>query len=201
MALKQQFNTIKSEQFPWVYDVTKCAVEGAFFNLSTALANFWESRRGQRKGKKVGFPRFKTRRRGRGSFYLSNDKFSIDGHWLVVPKLGRVSMTEALRFVGKIMSATISERAGWWWVSIQVDVPHEPPVHRGYAIGVDVGVKDLAVTSDGERFENQKPIRRAIRKVKRLQRQVSRRQKGGREPEESRAAARPRALLCGMPAP
>jgi putative transposase len=178
LTLKKRFNAIKREQFLWVYQVTKCAVEGAFANLASALSNFRASKCGRRKGQRIGFPRFKRKKRGLGSFYLANDKFSLDGHWLIVPKLGRVNMSEPLRFAGKILGATISERAGWWWVSIQVDVPREPPMHAGHALGVDVGLKDLVVTSDGERFENQKPFRRAIGRVKRLQRTVSRRQKG-----------------------
>jgi len=60
-------------------------------------------------------------------------------------------------------------------VSIQVDVPREQPRHQGHAVGVDVGVKELAVDSDGERFENQKPLRSAMGRLKRLQRRVSRR--------------------------
>jgi len=87
-------------------------------------------------------------------------------------------MTEPLRFVGKIMGATISERAGWWWISIQVDVPHQPPAHQGHAVGVDVGVKELAVDSDGQRYENQAPLRKAIGTLKRLTRRISRRTKG-----------------------
>jgi putative transposase len=178
LDLKARFNAIKREQFPWVYDVTKCAVEGAFVNLSTALKNFFASRSGQRKGKRMGFPKFKTRRRGQGGFYLANDKFSVENHELIVPKLGRVNMSEVLRFDGKIMGATISERAGWWWVSIQVNVAHEPPTHAGHALGVDVGVKALAVDSDGQVFENQKHLRRAYRTLRRLQCRVSRRVKG-----------------------
>ena len=178
LTLKKRFNAIKRTQFPWVYEVTKCAVEGAFVNLASALSNFFASKRGQRKGQRMGFPRFKRKKHGLGSFYLANDKFSVDGQWLIVPKLGRVNMTEPLRFAGKILGATVSEHAGWWWVSIQVDVPREPPVHTGHAVGVDVGLKDLVVTSDGERFENQKPFRRALARVKRLQRTVSRRLKG-----------------------
>src|SRR5262249_3167238 len=134
LALKKRFNALKRETFPWVYEITKCAVEGGFMRLGAALANFRSSKRGERKGKRMGFPRFKSRRKRLGSFYLANDKFSVDGHDLVVPKLGRVNMTEALRFEGKILGATISERAGWWWVSIQVDVPHEPGVHQGHAV-------------------------------------------------------------------
>jgi putative transposase len=180
LDLKARFNAIKGEQFPWVYAVTKCVVEGAFRNLGAALANFLSSKRGARKGKRMGFPKFKRRKRSPGSFYLANDKFALDGHWLIVPKLGRVNMTEALRFDGRILSATISYRAGWWWVSIQVDVLGEQPIHQGHPLGVDVGVKDLAVDSDGERFENQKPLCTALRTIKRLQRRVSRRVKGSK---------------------
>jgi len=149
LSLKARFNALKGEHFPWVYDVTKCVVEGAFRNLASALSNFHKSKRGQRKGKPIGFPKFKSRRRGHSSFYLANDKFSVAGHWLKVPKLGHVNMSEPLRFAGKILGATISERAGWWWVSILVEVPREPPAHPGHALGVDVGVKELAVDSDG----------------------------------------------------
>src|SRR5688572_11595684 len=62
--LKARFNAIKRATFPWVYEVTKCAVEGAFRNLSAALSNFWKSRRGERKGKQIGFPKFKKKKRG-----------------------------------------------------------------------------------------------------------------------------------------
>ena len=175
LSLKAGFNAIKREQFPWVYEVTKCAAEGAFRNLSVALSNFFASKRGQRKGKPMGFPKFKSKRRGFGAFYLANDKFRVEVHDLIVPKLGRVNMSEPLRFVGKILGATISERGGWWWISIQVDVPHERPIHAGHAVGVDVGVKTLAVDSDGQVFENQKHLDRAHRLVRRLQRRVSRR--------------------------
>ncbi len=178
LDLKARFNAITRERFPWVYEVTKCAVEGAFRNLGAALGNFFASKRGARKGKPMGFPKWKSRRKGFGSFYLANDKFSVDGHFLNVPKLGRVNMTEPLRVVGKILGATISERAGWWWVSIQVDVPHQPPAHQGHAVGVDVGVKDLAVDSDGLRYENQALFRKAIGTLRRLSRRVSRRTKG-----------------------
>src|SRR5262245_37538735 len=98
LDLKARFNAIKHQRFPWVYEVTKCAVEGAFRNLSAAIDNFFASKRGARKGKRMGFPKWKSRRKGYGSFYLANDKFSVDGHFLKVPKPGRVNMTEPLRF-------------------------------------------------------------------------------------------------------
>src|SRR5687768_10534896 len=75
LELKARFNALKREQFPWVYEVSKCAVEGAFRNLGTALANFRASKRGEHKGRPMGFPKFKRKKRGAGSFYLANDKF------------------------------------------------------------------------------------------------------------------------------
>jgi putative transposase len=178
LALKQRFNALKGAEFPWIYDVTKCVVEGAFRHLGKALTNFWRSKRGERKGKRVRFPRFKSKRHGHGSFVLNNDKFSVQGHTLAVPKLGGVNMTEALRLDGRILGAVVSEHAGWWWVSVQVELPDMTAVPAGHAIGVDVGVRDLAVDSDGQRYENQAPLRSALRRVKRLQRTVSRRQQG-----------------------
>ena len=66
LALKKRFNAIKRETFPWVYEVTKCAVEGGFVRLGAALRNFQASKRGERKGKRMGFPKFKSKRMGFG---------------------------------------------------------------------------------------------------------------------------------------
>ncbi len=114
------------------------------------------------------------------SFYLANDKFSIDGHTLHVPKLGDVNMTEELRFGGKIMSATISYRAGWWFVSIAVEVKHETPTHSGGAVGIDLGIKTLATLSCGKVFENQKHYRRGEARIKGLSKGLSRKVEGSR---------------------
>lgn len=110
LALKAEFNRIKGAEFPWVYEVTKTVAEGAFKNLSTALSRFFQDRK---KGKQTGFPKFKSKKHSTPSFYLANDKFHVDNHWIQIPKLGRVNMTEQLRFTGKIMSAVVSYRAGW----------------------------------------------------------------------------------------
>jgi len=177
--IKKEFNAIKSEQFPWVYDVAKDVAENAFFNLAAAFKNFFESHNGERQGEKVGYPRFKSRKRSKLSFGLNNDKVKVDGHRLWVPKLGWVNMTEALRFDGKLMGAIISKQADWWYVSIHVEVedpeaidfPHE-------VVGIDLGLRSLAVLSDGTEFENQKLLRSELRKLKRLNRELSRRQAG-----------------------
>lgn len=177
-ALRDAFKKIRAVEYPWTFNVGKSAIDGAFVNLGRAIKSFFDSRSGRRKGKRVGFPTFKSRRRGYGSFYVANDRLTVDGHTLMVQKVGAVNMTEPLRFAGKILGATIRYQARWWWISIRVEIDHTPPTHTGPAIGVDLGIKSLAVTSEGEVFENQKHLKRALRTVKRLQRSVSRKVKG-----------------------
>ena len=177
LALRTQFNQIKKEQFPWVYDVTKCAVEGAFMDMAAAFKNFFE---GRKAGRKTGFPTFKTKRRSRQSFYLANDKFTVGDHWIDVPKLGRVNMAESLRFTGKLLSARISKQASWWWVSITVAMPDEIALNTSPPVGVDVGLHRLATLSDGRKFENQKPLVSQLKKLRRLNKELARRTKGGK---------------------
>src|SRR5207245_11295676 len=105
--------------------------------------------------------------------YLTNVKFSVEGHTIRIPKLGTVNMTEALRFAGKIMSAVISYRAGWWFVSISVEVEHEVPTHIGEAVGIDLGIKTLATCSDGMVFENQQHYRQSLGRIKDLRKGLS----------------------------
>src|SRR6266545_1876531 len=186
--LKKEFNQIKRERFPWVYDVTKCAAEQEFTNLGQALANYFRKKKAgklpklkqpRKDGEQGGFPHFKSRKRGYGSFYLANDKFSVNGHTVQIPKLGRVNMTEPLRLQGKIVSATVSYRASWWWIAITVEIPSQvaQPKPLG-AVGVDVGLKALAVVSTGEVVENQKHLTQRLRQIRRLQRAVSRKRLG-----------------------
>jgi len=181
--LKKEYNQIKGEQFPWAYDVTKCAPEQAFSDLRAALDNYWRMKQSgtqpklkhpRKDGEEAGFPRFKSKKKDRLSFYLSNDKFSVDKYMLHVPKLGNVNMTEQLRFSGKIMSAVISEQAGWWFVSMSVEIEHEIPQHDGGTVGIDLGLKTLATLSSGEVYENQRHYRKGLGRIKGLSKGLSR---------------------------
>jgi putative transposase len=169
MALKKQFNSIKKAQFVWVYEVTKCAVEGAFADLADAFQRFFK--------KQNAYPKFKKKGKSRDSFYIANDKFKLDGNTITLPHIGQVNMTEPLRFLGKMMSATVSRTADWWFVSIFVDISDTPMPASQQAVGIDLGLNRLATLSDGTVFENQKPLRHLLRKVKRLSKDLSRKQK------------------------
>jgi putative transposase len=177
LALRTHFNAIKKAQFPWVYEVTKCAVEGAFMDVAVAFKNFFE---GRKAGRKIGYPKFKSKKRSRPSFYLANDKFSVGDHFLDVPKLGRVNMAEKLRFSGKILSARVTKTAAWWFVSIAVEMPDDIPLNDHPPVGVDVGLNRLATLSDGRQYENQRPLVHQLKRLRRLNKELARRTKGGK---------------------
>ncbi len=177
LALKKQFNALRKEQFPWSYEVTKCAIEGAFIDVAAAFKNFFE---GRKAGRKTGYPKFKSKKRSRPSFYLANDKFTVGDHWIDVPKLGRVNMAEKLRFQGKILSARISKTADWWFVAITVQMSDGIPVNTHPPVGLDVGLNRLATLSDGQRYENQRPLVHVLRKLRRLNKELARRTKGSK---------------------
>jgi len=175
--LKKQFNAIRREQFPWSYEVTKCSVDTGFRNLDAAFTNFF--RRCKNGDTEKGYPCFKSKKRSRKSFRMDGGRVKPDGHWLKLEKLGDpINMAEVLRFDGQVKSVTVSEGAGHWYVAVNVEV--EPPEHKHpqESIGIDVGIKTLAVLSDGREFENKKLLRSELRKLKRLNRELSRRQEG-----------------------
>ncbi len=177
LKLRTQFHALRREQLPWTYDVTKCAIEGAFMDVAAAFKNFFE---GRKAGRKTGYPKFKSKKRSRQSFYLANDKFAVGDHWIDVPKLGRVNMAEALRFKGKILSARISKNASWWFVSITVEMPDEMLSNQRPPVGIDVGLNRLATLSDGRWYENQRPLTHQLKKLRRLNKELARRTKGGK---------------------
>ena len=179
LKLKKQFNAIKREQFPFVYEVTKCAAACAFFDLHDAFQRFFKGL--------AKYPRFKSKKRSQDSFGVDNDKFIVGPYWIKLPHIGKVNMAEKLRFKGKILSARITRSADWWFVSIVVEMPDKKPAPLpDEIVGIDLGLNRLATLSDGSEFENQKPLRSNLNQLKQLQRSLSRKQKGSKNSEQAR---------------
>jgi putative transposase len=190
MAIKKEFQAIRREQFPWTLEVTKSVIEGAFAQLGRALQNYYASKNGERKGKRMGFPKFKRKKNARQSFYLAHDRFNVDDHTVTISKLGPVNTAEELRFSGKVVNGTVVREAdGHWYIAITVKL--EAPLHNDKAeglVGVDVGIKALAVLSTGERYENQEPLRSELTHLKRLNRRLSRRKPGSNRWQKAKLA-------------
>jgi putative transposase len=163
-----------------MYEVSKCAPQEALRDLDEAFVNFF---RRVKNGEKPGFPRFKSKKRGIGGFRLTGTIRVFERH-LQLPRLGRIRLKERgyLPFddpAVHILSATVTERAGRWFVSLQVEVKKEVRPKETVG-GVDLGIRALATLSDGETFENPRTLAGAGRKLQRLQRAVSRKKKGSK---------------------
>ena len=178
---KKRFNALKEEEFPWIYDIAYTITESAFANCDRAFQNFF--RRVKAGEKNVGFPKFKSRKYGLGNFTLRGS-IHVQKDRVQLPRIGSVRLKEDNYLPVdsknlKILSATVSERAGHWFVSLQVESPDIPVQKKGNGvIGVDIGVKILATTSNGKVFENPKSIYRFERQLAHVQRELCRRQKG-----------------------
>jgi putative transposase len=170
---------IEEGGIPWMYESSKCAPQEKLRDLDKAYKNFF--RRCKEGAKQKGFPRFKSRKKGIGSFRLTGS-VRPSATCVQLPVIGEVKLKEHGYFPTKgikILSATISEVAGRWYVSLQVEKEHQPHKYPfEHVVGVDVGIKHLAITSDGEVFENPHALvgLQSILRVR--QKAVSRKKKG-----------------------
>jgi len=184
--LHRELNALKKTDVPWMYQVSKCAPQEALRNLDAAFTHFFRrcalKKQGKWKGK-LGYPQFKTKKKGLGSFRLTGT-IVVSDKAIELPRLGRLRLKERDYLPTseqvQILSATVSEQAGHWYVSLQVEEEQAVPENTGPVVGIDLGITSLATLSDGEVIPNPRHLKRRLKKLKRLQRMVSRRQKGGK---------------------
>ena len=179
-SLRPRWNRVKGIIAPWAGPLSQNAAKYAIIDLGAAAENWGEYRKrlkaGQRSGRRVGFPRFKRRRHEQG-FRADNgpDTVRVDGKVVILPKIGRVTMVEHLRFHGSIREVTINRTAGTWFACFCVeDGQPAPPVKDGPTIGVDVGVGTMAVCSDGVTVENPKALPAGLVRLRRLDKAIAR---------------------------
>ena len=199
-SLHRKLNRLKKTDLGWMYEVSKCAPQEALRDLDLAFAHFF---RRLKEGAKPGFPRFKSKKRGIGGFRLTGTIKVFERH-VQLPRLGRIKLKERgyLPFDDpkvRILSATVTEKAGRWFVSLQVEGEKEEVLPRGATGGVDLGIAALATLSDGKTFENPRTLAGAERKLQRLQRGVSRKKKGSKNRKKAiRKLARAHARVANI---
>ena len=170
------------EQFPFLKEVDSLALANAQLDLEQAYKNFFRD-------KSIGFPKFK-RKKDKQSYTTNNQNGTIyiENGYIKLPKLkSRVKIKQHRQFTGKIKSCTISKTTtNKYYISILVEAEIKPLPKTDKKVGIDLGIKDFAVTSDGEVFENPKWLRKSEQRVKFLQRSLSRKKKGSKNREKSR---------------
>ena len=180
---------------PWWAENSKEAYYSGIEALAKGLSNWSKSRRGDRKGRKVGFPKFKSKGKATLKFTYRSGSFGLvkgDPKALKLPRIGRVHCMEdvAKRVNGaRVLCMTISQRAGRWYASLTVERDDKlvKCAPKGGAVGVDLGVKNLATLSDGTVVENPRPLKKSERKLKRAQQALSRKTKGSNRRAKARA--------------
>jgi putative transposase len=183
--LHKEINKLKgTDELPWGYEVSKCSFQEALRNCDDAFKRFFKNCKSGAKSK--GFPKFKSKRNEVQSFRLTGS-IKVGSNWIQLPTIGKVKLKESdyLPLGKPILSATVSQHAGEFFVSIQIREEVNELPKTDVAIGVDLGIKTLATCSDGTTYNNPKAYKKFKRQLKRAQRQLARKKKGSNNRKKS----------------
>ena len=181
-------NRMKSElkaEHEWLSEVNSQSLQSALRNLDSAYTNFF------RKTKTVGFPRFKSRRDRQSFLCPQHCRVDFEKGTLTIPKAKDISAVPHRKFKGMVKTVTISMTpSGKYFASVLVDTTiQELPasaIQGNTTLGIDLGIKSLAVCSDGRTFDNPKNLQRSLDRLKLLQKRLSRKQKGSANRNKAR---------------
>jgi putative transposase len=171
------------DEFPWLKEVDSLALANAQMNLEKAYKNFFRD-------KSVGFPKFKSKKNNHRSYTTNNQKgtVSIENRHIKLPKLkSMVRIKQHRLFDGLIKSCTVSQTpSGKYFVSILVECEIEKLPQLETKVGIDVGIKTFAFMSNGKEIANPKHLRKSEKRLAKLQKDLSRKQKGSRNRAKAR---------------
>ncbi len=180
---------VLKKKYEWLKEVDKWSLENSIKDMDMAYQNFLE--------KRTNFPKFKEKKENRNSYTTNCDKcgsgkkFNIEvdfnNNKIKIPKLKWIKAKINRTLDGKIKSATVSQtQSGKYFVSILAEEEQRELPNVEKSVGIDLGIKDLVITSDGEKFDNLKLIKKYEDKLAREQRKLSHKQKGSKNREKQR---------------
>jgi putative transposase len=179
----------KTPQRVWLGEVSAVVLQQALADLNAAYRNYFASRTGERKGPKVGLPRFRSRKDRRQAVrFTTNARFKVlpNGR-LRLPKIGDVPVRWSRPLPSQPSSVTvIKDSAGRYFASFVVDAGPWALPEIGPVIGIDLGLHHFAVLSDGRKISAPRFLRRAEQLLKRRQRELSHKQKGSKNRDKAR---------------
>jgi putative transposase len=167
------------KEFPWLTECYSQVLQSVSLNLSQAFINFFEGR--------TEYPNFKSKH-GKQSIQYPQHVKLLDNA-IKIPKIGEVRARIHRSFDGKLKTVTVSmSKTGKYYASLLFDdeLPEPEIISQGKAIGIDVGLTHFAVTSDGSKFDNPKPLKKRERNLKRKQQKLSRSSKGSKRRDKAR---------------
>lgn len=150
----KELNLLK-QKLSWLREVDACALRSSIQELDASYRHYYQ---GKKTGAHIGLPKYRKKRSHHRSYTTktSNHNIAIVGRKVKLPKLGLVKCSVSKEVKGRILSATVSQNpSGKYYVSICcTDVEIDPLPKTGAVVGVDLGIKDLAITSDGVKYPN-----------------------------------------------
>lgn len=174
------------KEFSWLKEVDSLALANAQMNLDKAYKNFFRD-------KSVGFPKFKSKKNNYYSYTTNNQKNTInivDGKYIKLPKLKtlvRIKQHRQIPKNGKIKSATISKNpSGKYYISILVEQEIKELPKNEFVVGIDLGLTDFAITSDGVKYSNPRWLRKSLNKLAKEQKKLSRKKNGSKNRNKQR---------------
>jgi putative transposase len=168
-------NQVLKKEYEWLKEVDKFALTNAIYDMDSAYQKFFKEH--------AGYPKFKSKKNNYKSyttnFTNNNVEVSFERDKIKLPKLKWVKAKVHQEFIGNVKSATISQvPSGKYFVSILVETEHVTMETTGCVVGIDLGIKDLLITSDGDKFDNPKTLYKHEKQLTNLQRQLAHKKKG-----------------------
>jgi putative transposase len=183
---KQKLNNTPAQykkEFEWLKEVDSLALANAQMNLQKAYNNFF-------KRPEVGFPKFKSKKNHYYSYTTNNQggNIYVSDRYIKLPKIGLARVKRHRTFDGVIKSVTVSQTpSGKYYVSVLVECEEQEKVPQSdNKIGIDLGIKEFAITSDGKKIENPKFLKKSENRLRKLQKDLSRCQKGSKNRKKCR---------------
>ena len=169
----------KTEEKIWLGEVSSIPLQQSLRDLDQAYQNFFQSCKGERKGKKIRPPKFKKRKSRQSAKFTNNNVY--------LPKIGNLDIVWSRPLPSEPSSVTvIKDSADRYFLSFVIEIIPERLPNNGQSIGIDLGIIDFATFSNGEKVKFPKPLKKKLRKLNRLQRKFSKTTKGSKRREVAR---------------
>ncbi|MGL4426140.1 MAG: RNA-guided endonuclease InsQ/TnpB family protein, partial [Cetobacterium sp.] len=174
--LRKEITQLKKTELSWLSEVSNNVAKQAVKDACNSYKSFFK--------KQTGFPKFKSKKKVKPSFYNDTSKLKAKEFSVLIEKVGWVKTAEQVPIDIKYMNPRISFDGKYWYISLGIEKQNNTLELNGVSLGIDLGVKDLAVISDGKVYKNinkKKVVKKLKKKLKRLQKQVSRKYEKSRE--------------------
>ena len=178
----------KTTEKQWLTEVSSIPLQQSLRDLEQAYSNFFKSCKGQRKGKKVKPPKFKKRKSKQSARFMDNGfKLYPNSDYIYIAKIGDIKAVWSRELPATPSSVTlIKDSADRYFVSFVVEFNPQPLPENPNSVGIDLGITDFATFSNSEKIKSPKPLNKQLKRLRRLQRNLSRKQKGSKRRESAR---------------